>query len=172
MPGTKLHEDFKSANRLDHTDWGRYDTRHVVFEPRHMTREQLMDGYCWLYEESYASPRALDRLERFWSRHRRRPSSLLEKAFIAWRLRPFQKEGTERFRRLLKDGWRRLQTHSHGDLGQLLYYFDSGHFTDYLDRYRSASYEDNVRIFRGETTADEVLERKQWEHRRTEARAI
>jgi len=52
-------------------------------------------------------------------------------------------------------------------VGQLLYYFDSGHFVDYLYSFRSPSYEDNVHLFRGERTpppVDEQLLRKQWEH--------
>ena len=42
---------FKAAGRLDTFDWSLYDTRHVLFEPKHMTREQLMDGYVWLFEQ-------------------------------------------------------------------------------------------------------------------------
>ena len=167
MPGTKLHEDYKRENRLDHYDWSRYDTRHVVFEPRHMTREQLMDGYCWLYEECYASDRALDRLERYWRAYPRRGSSFLEKAYIAWRLRRFRGRGSARFERLMREGWRRMQSNGRrGDVGQLLYYFDSGHFVDYLDRFRSPLYEEHIRIFRGEIAApasEKSLQKKQWE---------
>jgi radical SAM superfamily enzyme YgiQ (UPF0313 family) len=165
MPGTKLHEDFRSANRLDHYDWGLYDTRHVVYEPQHMTREQLMDGYCWLYEQAFTGERALRRLERFWEKHKRKPSSRLEKGLIGWRLRKFRGRGSPRFEHFLEEGWRRLKASRHGDLGQLLYYFDSAHFTDYLDRFRSKSYEENIRIFKGEAGgSDPILEKKQWEH--------
>lgn len=172
MPGTKLHEDVKAEGRIDHYDWARYDTRHVVFQPKNMTREQLMDGYCWLYEQAYASDRALDRLERFWSKHRRKPSGFLEKALLGWRLRRFRDAGTPRFQRVLREGWRRMGAHPHGDLGQLLYYLDSAHFTDYLDRFRSPRYAENVRIFEGEVEAephDAALERKQWERRKAPA---
>jgi radical SAM superfamily enzyme YgiQ (UPF0313 family) len=169
MPGTALHDEFKAADRLDHTDWSRYDTRHVVFPPRHMTREQLMDGYIYLYEQAYASTAALDRLADFWRRFRRRRSSLAENAFIKWRLRPFRHEGTPRFQQILREGWRRLTLKgANSDVGQLLYYLDSAHFVDYLDRFKSPSYAENVRIFRGEveSTADPVLDRKQWERGR------
>jgi radical SAM superfamily enzyme YgiQ (UPF0313 family) len=170
MPGTKLHEDYKSAGRLDHFDWSRYDTRHVVFPPAHMTREQLMDGYCWLYEEAYASPRALSRLERYWSTWRSKGSGRLEKAGAAALLWRYRNEGSTRFRELLRDGRRRLWSHPRGDVGQLFYYLDSGHFCDYLDRFRSEHYAENVRIFRGETPpepVDEHLLRKQWERKRS-----
>jgi hypothetical protein len=174
MPGTKLHEDYKAAGRLDHFDWARYDTRHVVFEPAHMTREQLMDGYCWLYEEAYASERALLRLERYWSRWRRKGSGVLEKGGAAALLWKYRKEGSARFQRLLQDGQRRLWGNPKGDVGQLFYYLDSGHFCDYLDRFRSGRYAENVRIFRGEAEAEAVEERllrKQWERKSASAAA-
>ena len=168
MPGTKLHEDFKADDRLDHYDWARYDTRHVVYEPKHMSRDQLMDGYHYLYEQAYASERALNRLESYWKRYRTTGSSFVERTLINRKLRPFQKEGADRFRWLLEAGWRRLVANkSVGDVGQILYYLDSGHFVDFLDRYRSDAYEDNTQIFveAGAATSpeDEALARKQWE---------
>jgi len=169
MPGTALHDEFKAAGRLDHLDWARYDTRHVVYEPLHMTREQLMDGYIYLFEQAYASRAALDRLQDFWRRFRRRRSSALENAFIKWRLRPFREEGTPRFQAVLRDGWSRLSSRgANADVGQLLYYLDSAHFVDYLDRFKSPRYDENLRVFRGETSApaEPALERKQWQRGR------
>jgi hypothetical protein len=132
-----------------------------------MTREQLMDGYCFLYEEAYASKRAMDRLERYWRSYRKKGSGWLDHAFVAWRMRRFKNEGSARFQRAVADGWRRLkQPGIHSDIGQLIYYWDSAHFTDYLDRFRSDRYAENVRIFRGEVappSAHPALERKQWE---------
>ena len=57
MPGTKLFDEYKAAGRLDHENWHLYDTRHVVFEPKHMRRDELMDGYVWLYEQAYGTDR-------------------------------------------------------------------------------------------------------------------
>jgi radical SAM superfamily enzyme YgiQ (UPF0313 family) len=170
MPGTKLHEDMKALGRIDHFDWARYDTRHVVFDTKLMTREQLMDGYIWLYEEAYASDRALDRLERFWWTWRKQPSSMLENGYIRWRMRKLVSEGSPRFQRFVREGWRRLGLKGiRSDIGQLLYYFDSAHFVDYLDRFRSPRYADNVRIFKGEVDApitDASLAKKQWERKK------
>lgn len=166
MPGTKLHDDHLAAKRLDHTDWSRYDTRHVVFEPKHMTREQVMDGYIWLFEQSYASERALARLERFWSTYKKKGSSFVENAFIAWRLRKFQGRGSKRFQWLLREGWRRLSNHARSDIGQLVYYFDSAYFVDYLDRFRSPVWDENVKLFEGRADApvsEARLEKRQWE---------
>src|SRR6185295_13085592 len=85
MPGTKLFDEMKAAGRLDHERWDLYDTRHVVFSPAQMRRDELMDGYVWLYEQAYGTHLLFDRLERNWKR-RARGSNVLEKAFIAARL--------------------------------------------------------------------------------------
>jgi hypothetical protein len=165
MPGTKLHDDVVAEGRIDHFDWKDYDTRHVVFEPKNMTREQLMDGYCYLYEEAYASPRALRRLGTYWAKYRNKGSSLFERAFIKWRMRQFKGHGTPRFQRLLRDGWD-LVSVARGDLGQLLYYYDSGHFCDYLDQYRSDAFTQNRKIFRGEVEAPVKPTETQWQSKR------
>ena len=40
--------------RLLHKDWSRYDTANVVFRPRHMTPEQLAEGYAWCYQQLFS----------------------------------------------------------------------------------------------------------------------
>jgi hypothetical protein len=40
--------------RILHRDWSLYDTGHVVFQPRHMTVEQLADGYAWCYRRLFS----------------------------------------------------------------------------------------------------------------------
>ena len=174
MPGTALHDDFVRDERLDHTDWARYDTRHVVFDPANMSRDQLMDGYVWLYEQAYASERALDRLNRFWSKYRRTASGFIDHAFIKWRLRPHRKNATERFAWMLEEGWRRLKRpNQKSDIGQLLYYLDAAHFCDYLDQFRSEDYAENVHIF--ETHAEveaaaAAVDHKQWDGKRVKSK--
>jgi radical SAM superfamily enzyme YgiQ (UPF0313 family) len=56
-PGTPLFRQFEAEDRLLHKDWSLYDTAHVVFRPRHLTPEQLAEGYAWCYERlcSHAS---------------------------------------------------------------------------------------------------------------------
>jgi hypothetical protein len=111
----------------------------------------------------------LSRLERYWTNWRKKGSGVLEKGGAAALLWKHRNEGSERFHRLLHDGQRRLWAHPKGDVGQLFYYLDSGHFCDYLDRFRSARYDENVRIFRGEDAPEAVEERllrKQWERKR------
>ena len=52
-PGTKLFERMCAEQRLRHTNWDLYDTRHTVFAPARMTPAQLEDGYHWAYREFY-----------------------------------------------------------------------------------------------------------------------
>jgi hypothetical protein len=40
--------------RLLHRDWERYDTAHAVFRPKHMTPEELEEGYAWIYQRLFS----------------------------------------------------------------------------------------------------------------------
>src|SRR5439155_23818654 len=53
-PGTPLFRQMRREGRLLHTDWSRYDTAHVVFRPRHMSPEELAEGYAWCYERLFS----------------------------------------------------------------------------------------------------------------------
>lgn len=53
-PGTPLFRQMKSAGRLLHEDWSRYDTAHVVYRPKHMTPEELAHGYGWIYQRLFS----------------------------------------------------------------------------------------------------------------------
>jgi radical SAM superfamily enzyme YgiQ (UPF0313 family) len=52
-PGTGLYQRMRAEGRMRHDDWDRYDTRHVVFEPRGMTAKQLEAGYWRAYRDFY-----------------------------------------------------------------------------------------------------------------------
>lgn len=53
-PGTPLFKQMQSEGRLLHTNWDLYDTAHVVFQPKHMSPEELALGYDWLYRKLYS----------------------------------------------------------------------------------------------------------------------
>lgn len=53
-PGTPLFRQMESEGRLLHKDWRLYDTAHVVFRPRHMTPDELAEGYAWCYERLFS----------------------------------------------------------------------------------------------------------------------
>jgi radical SAM superfamily enzyme YgiQ (UPF0313 family) len=53
-PATPLFRQMESQGRLLHTDWSLYDTAHAVFRPRHMSPEELEQGYAWIYERLFS----------------------------------------------------------------------------------------------------------------------
>jgi radical SAM superfamily enzyme YgiQ (UPF0313 family) len=53
-PGTPLFRQLSSEGRVLHRDWDRYDTAHVVFQPKHMSAEQLEHGYAWCYDRLFS----------------------------------------------------------------------------------------------------------------------
>jgi len=63
IPGTALHEAMK--DRIIDTNWERYDFRHVVFEPKRMTAEELQNGADWMIRKFYSPWRILRRLPRW-----------------------------------------------------------------------------------------------------------
>jgi radical SAM superfamily enzyme YgiQ (UPF0313 family) len=56
LPGTRLYERLKQEGRLLRTnypdDWKYYDFIHVVFEPKHMTPEELAQGVAQMYKST------------------------------------------------------------------------------------------------------------------------
>jgi radical SAM superfamily enzyme YgiQ (UPF0313 family) len=53
-PATPLFRQMEAEGRLLHRDWTRYDTAHAVFRPKHMTPEELEQGYAWIYERLFS----------------------------------------------------------------------------------------------------------------------
>lgn len=54
-PGTPLFRTMEASGRLLHRNWNLYDTAHAVFQPRHMTPDELERGYAWLYERLFSA---------------------------------------------------------------------------------------------------------------------
>jgi radical SAM superfamily enzyme YgiQ (UPF0313 family) len=53
-PATPLFRQMEAEGRLLHRDWTLYDTGHAVFRPRHMSAEELEQGYAWLYQRLFS----------------------------------------------------------------------------------------------------------------------
>ena len=53
-PATPLFRQMESEGRLLHRDWTLYDTAHAVFRPKHMTPEELEQGYAWIYQRLFS----------------------------------------------------------------------------------------------------------------------
>lgn len=52
-PGTKLYDSMQKRSRIITTDWDLYDTRHVVYRPKKLTKDELEKGYSWAYNHFY-----------------------------------------------------------------------------------------------------------------------
>jgi radical SAM superfamily enzyme YgiQ (UPF0313 family) len=52
-PDTGLYQQIAVQNRLLHSNWDLYDTRHVVFRPAKMSAESLEAGYWHAYRNFY-----------------------------------------------------------------------------------------------------------------------
>ena len=162
MPGTKLFDDMKADGRLDHERWDLYDTRHVVFEPKNMTREQLMDGYIWLYEQAYGADMTLDRLERWWTRKQDGGSAYTDRLFIAAatsRSVKYREDEYGRFYRELRKMM--LDRRLSAEVGQVMYMLDSNHFARFMRRFSTRDRDANYRIFADPSRAEG--EAMQWD---------
>jgi radical SAM superfamily enzyme YgiQ (UPF0313 family) len=53
-PGTPLFRQMEAEGRLLHRNWELYDTAHVVFRPKHLTPEELLLGYDWMYRRLFS----------------------------------------------------------------------------------------------------------------------
>ena len=56
-PNTPIFHKLSQENRILHTEWSKYDGKHAVFVPRHMTPQELENGLRWFNQEfnSYRS---------------------------------------------------------------------------------------------------------------------
>jgi radical SAM superfamily enzyme YgiQ (UPF0313 family) len=53
-PATPLFRQMEAEGRLLHRDWTLYDTAHAVFQPKHMTPEELEHGYALIYQRLFS----------------------------------------------------------------------------------------------------------------------
>jgi radical SAM superfamily enzyme YgiQ (UPF0313 family) len=60
-PGTPFFNQLEKENRLLTKDWEKYDSFQVVFQPKHMSPEELANGVQTVWEEFYTPQAALKR---------------------------------------------------------------------------------------------------------------
>jgi len=53
-PSTPLFKQYEEEGRLLHKDWSRYDTSHVVYKPRGMSKKELQEGYEYAYRRLFS----------------------------------------------------------------------------------------------------------------------
>ncbi|MDR3423239.1 MAG: radical SAM protein, partial [Xanthobacteraceae bacterium] len=64
-PGTPLHRRLEAEGRILTRDWSKYNGREdVVFQPRHMSPEQLLDGFRYATRRFYSASSICRRLTR------------------------------------------------------------------------------------------------------------
>ena len=61
-PGTALYHRLKEEHRILEDDLSLYNTAHVVFQPKNMTEQELMDGYLWIYRNIYSFKNIIKRI--------------------------------------------------------------------------------------------------------------
>ena len=52
-PGTALYKRMEAENRLMHSNWDLYDTRHTIFHPKRLSPTELEEGYWHAYRQFY-----------------------------------------------------------------------------------------------------------------------
>ena len=63
LPRTPIFEEWKNDGRLLYSDWTYYNGKtRVSFQPKHMTPEELYDGYMWFRKHIYSFRSILRRL--------------------------------------------------------------------------------------------------------------
>jgi radical SAM superfamily enzyme YgiQ (UPF0313 family) len=64
FPGTPLFKKFDTQGRILTKDWELYNMGHAVFQPAHMTPEQLEEGVRGIFREYYSAPMSIKRVVR------------------------------------------------------------------------------------------------------------
>ena len=62
LPGTPLFRRLEKEKRILTYDWSKYNFENVVFQPKHMTPQELLDGVKQLYQDYYTYPRISKRI--------------------------------------------------------------------------------------------------------------
>jgi radical SAM superfamily enzyme YgiQ (UPF0313 family) len=61
-PGTVLHTKMVQENRIIDTNWSNYNTNSVVFTPKMMKPEELLDGFHSVLKQAFSYPSIVKRL--------------------------------------------------------------------------------------------------------------
>jgi radical SAM superfamily enzyme YgiQ (UPF0313 family) len=59
FPGTPLYKQLENEGRILTKDWTKYDTEHVVFQPKQMTVDELYSGVRYITKEYYSNMKIL-----------------------------------------------------------------------------------------------------------------
>ncbi|HOV13977.1 MAG TPA: radical SAM protein [Spirochaetota bacterium] len=62
FPGTPFYEKLKSEGRILTNNWALYNAQHVVFKPKNMTPDELIEGHHKIWKDAYRTSYILKRL--------------------------------------------------------------------------------------------------------------
>lgn len=64
FPGTKIYKTLEQQQRILTTDWEKYNLKTVVFQPKHLTAEEIHQGINTMYTSFYSLPYSIQRMIR------------------------------------------------------------------------------------------------------------
>jgi radical SAM superfamily enzyme YgiQ (UPF0313 family) len=53
FPGTPIYDEYEKQNRIVNKDWSKYDGKNVVYKPKNLTAEDLLNGIQKMYNGFY-----------------------------------------------------------------------------------------------------------------------
>ena len=67
MPGTRFYDRMKAEGRLlEEGRWELFDARNVLFKPKKMSADTLLNGVNWSLRKLYSADSVLHRIDRLW----------------------------------------------------------------------------------------------------------
>ena len=64
FPGTPLFNKLEKEGRIFTSDWSKYTMRNVVFDPKNMTSDDLLQGVIKMYIDFYSTKNTVKRIFR------------------------------------------------------------------------------------------------------------
>ena len=92
FPGTGLFHRMEKESRLLYKDWEKYDSKTVVFRPKHLTPLELKNGFIHVNREVYSFKSIYKKLRHFWEidfwkeQNRRNPIKFKYRILFTFRL--------------------------------------------------------------------------------------
>ena len=62
FPGTPIFDKFEKEGRILTKNWSQYNLKNVVFQPKNMMPEELLDGIRKMYREFYSPYYSIQRI--------------------------------------------------------------------------------------------------------------
>jgi len=105
-PGTAIYYRFEKEGRILTKDWSKYSQAHVVFRPKKMTPEELLEGYMWITKKFYSMDKVLKRILHYigYATEYEKSPALLSLPTLNFAMRRYYKIERKRIERELENG--------------------------------------------------------------------